>query len=177
MPDVIYYVAVSLDGYIATPDGGVDWLSAFDTPGQDYGYAAFFDSIDALLFGSRTYVQVLGFGDWPYGHKPCHVFSKRPLDAPRPEIHITAEAPDAVVSELATRGSTRIWLVGGGQLAATCRRQGLITEYIFSVIPVILGGGIPLFADSAPLERLTLCESTPYPGGIVQLRYRHEPEA
>jgi len=173
MPDVIYYVAVSLDGYIATPDGGVDWLSAFQTPEEDYGYAAFFDSIDALLFGSRTYEQALGFGEWPYGDKPCRVFSKRPLSVVKPAVHLTAKEPPAVLRELAAQGLKRFWLVGGGQLAASFRQYGLITEYILSVIPVLLGDGLPLFSAPGPETTLILIDTTTYPNGLVQLHYRH----
>jgi len=172
-PDVIYYVAVSLNGYIATPDGGVDWLAAYQTPDEDYGYAAFFDSIDALIFGSRTYEQVVGFGAWPYGDKPCRVFSRRTLATPRPEIRLTTAEPPEVLSELAAQGLKRVWLVGGGQLAASFRRHGLITEYILSVIPVFLGGGVPLFAAPGPEASLALIGATPYSNGVVQLHYRH----
>jgi dihydrofolate reductase len=67
--EIIYYVAASLDGYIAMPDGGVDWLSPYNTANEDYGYSAFYGSVDALIEGSRTYEQVLGFGEWPHPGK------------------------------------------------------------------------------------------------------------
>jgi dihydrofolate reductase len=75
------------------------------------------------------------------------------------------------MSEIETRGLRRAWLVGGGALAASFRSQGLITEYIVTIVPVILGAGVPLFADSGPLERLKLVEANSYPKGLVQLRY------
>lgn len=171
MPDVIYYVAASLDGYIAPPDGSLDWLATFETAAEDYGYAAFYASIDAVLLGSRTYEQCLTFKDWPYPGKPCWVFSRRTLKATRPEVTLTAQNPRDVVSEAAARGHRRIWLIGGGQLAAAFRSDALITEYIISILPVILGDGIPLFDSSGPKENLKLGESTTYPNGVVQLRY------
>ena len=66
MPEVVYYVATSLDGYIATPEGSVDWLSTFEGTEEDYGYAEFYSTVDALLLGSRTYEQNLAFGEWAY---------------------------------------------------------------------------------------------------------------
>jgi hypothetical protein len=71
MPEIVYYVAASLDGYIATTEGKVDWLSAFEGTEEDYGYAEFYSTVDALLLGSRTYEQILAFGEWPYSGKPA----------------------------------------------------------------------------------------------------------
>ena len=89
MPAVLYYVAASLDGYIATHDGGVEWLSPFEGTGEDYGFAQFYASVDALLLGSRTYEQSLTFRVWPYPGKLCWVFSQRPLPVSRPEVILT----------------------------------------------------------------------------------------
>jgi dihydrofolate reductase len=167
--EVIYYVAMSVDGYIATADGGVAWLEPYH---EDHGYQSFYDSIDALLMGSRTYEQVLTFGDWPYQDKPCWVFSQRPLEASREDVILTDQTAEKVLGELGTRDLQRAWLVGGAVLAASFRAVGLITEFIVSVIPTILGDGIPLFGAAGPEERLHLIESAPFKDGIVQLRYR-----
>jgi dihydrofolate reductase len=185
MLEIIYYVAASLDGYIATPDGGVAWLAPFEAAGEDYGYAAFYASVDALLLGSRTYEQVCTFDPWPYPGKPCRVFSRRPLAPARPEVTVTARSPRQVAAELEACGIRRAWLVGGGQLAAAFRAEALITEYIVAVIPVVLGAGIPLFGAPAPdlrglpekpkvstaSEPLQLVEHQVYPNGVAQLRY------
>jgi len=169
--EVIYYVAASLDGYIATPDGGVEWLSSFEAAGGDYGYSKFYPSVDAVLLGSRTYEQSLTFGEWPYPGKPCWVFSRRQLTVARPEVTLTAQSPSAVTSELEARHLRRVWLVGGAKLAASFRAEALITEYIVSIIPVILGTGIPLFGAPGPKEDVKLVESTSYQNGLMQLRY------
>jgi len=170
--EVVYYVAASLDGYIATPDGGVAWLAPFESSDEDYGYNQFYASTDAVLLGSRTYKQCLGFDSWPYPGKPCWVFSTRRLKAGAAGVTVTARSPAKVVAELNAGGYRRAWLVGGGKLAASFRAKGLITEYVVSVIPVVLGAGIPLFASRGPKESLALAESKPYPSGLVQLRYR-----
>jgi dihydrofolate reductase len=189
MPEIIYYVAASLDGFIATPDGGIAWLAPFEAPGEDYGYAAFYASVDALLLGSRTYEQALSFGEWPYAGKPCWVFSRSPLSQARPEVTGTDRSPREAAAELDSRGIRRAWLVGGGQLAGAFRDEGLITEVIVALIPVILGAGISLFGAHAPdlrglsetskvsiaAESLNLVDHKVYPNGVVQIRYRPEP--
>jgi dihydrofolate reductase len=182
--EIVYYVAASLDGYIATPDGGIAWLESFEGTGEDYGYAAFYASVEALLLGSRTYEQVLTFGWWPYAGKPCWVFSRRPLEAARPDLIVSSRGPREVALELEARGIRRAWLVGGGQLAAAFQAEELITEYIVSIIPTILGAGIPLFGVPAPdrralparslisvAEPLALAGHNVYANGVVQLRY------
>jgi dihydrofolate reductase len=185
MPEIIYCVAASLDGFIATPDGGISWLAPFETLGEDYGYEAFYASIDALLLGSRTYEQVLTFESWPYPGKPCWVFSRRSLAPARPEVRVTAESPREVATELDALGSHKTWLVGGGRLAGAFEAAGLITEYIVAIIPVLLGAGIPLFSvPHAELpglpqgsktfpdgQALRLAAHSVYPNGVVQLRY------
>lgn len=169
--EIIYYVASSLDGYIATPDGSVAWLAPLENASEDYGYAQFYASVDALLMGSSTYEKTLSFGAWPYEGKPCRVFSQRELAVPSPDVAITVAAPEDVLHSLSCSGYQRAWLVGGGKMASSFRQEGLISEYIVSIIPVILGGGIPLFAPQRLPDRLNLLESKTYPEGLVQLRY------
>jgi dihydrofolate reductase len=171
MPEIIYYVAASLDAYIATPDGGVEWLAPFETVGEDYGYAAFYTSVEAILLGSRTYEQLLTWSAWPYPGKPCWVFSHRQLDIVQPEVTLTNHSPAQIMRTLQASDVRRAWLVGGGALAASFRALSLITEYIVSIIPVLLGSGLPLFALPGPREQLHLVGSTSYANGVVQLRY------
>jgi len=170
MPDIIYYVAASLDGYIATADGGVEWLAPFEQSAEDYGYAEFLASVDALLLGSKTYEQVLGFGPWPYEGKPAWVFTHRDLERAN-DVTFTSASPTKVAEELDALGHDRVWLVGGAALAAAFRAENLITEYIVSVMPVILGEGIALFGASGGSDSLVLLESAQYESGVVQLRY------
>jgi dihydrofolate reductase len=99
------------------------------------------------------------------------VFSRALLEIFQPDVEATARSPAEVVAEIAARGLRRAWLVGGGALAALFRSQGLITEHIVSIVPVILGAGVPLFASGGPRESLKLVESKSYPNGLMQLRY------
>jgi dihydrofolate reductase len=102
------------------------------------------------------------------------VFSRQPLHTSLPHVFVTGQSPWEVVAELDRRGCQRAWLVGGGQLAGSFRVQSLITEYIITVIPVLLGSGVSLFGSPAPAARLRLVASKGYPMGLVQLQYLHD---
>src|SRR5438105_1572629 len=99
--EIVYYVAASVDGFIATPDGGIEWLKPFENTGE------FYASVEAVLMGRKTYKQCLQFPEWPYAGKPYWVFSAG-----------TGNAPATLVAEMKARGLRRAWLVGGGKLAA-----------------------------------------------------------
>ena len=172
MVEIIYYVAASLDGYIATEDGGVDWLGRFDTSGEDHGAGKLNASVDALLLGSRTYEFALKLGKWPAPDKPSWVFTRRALAVLHPSITLTSEAPVKVVDMLAARGFRRAWLMGGGKLAMSFHAEQLISRYIISVFPVLLGKGIPLFASHAcSMDVLRFVTARSFETGIVQLTY------
>lgn len=171
---IVYYVATSVDGYIGPADGSLDWLARFEGGAEDYGYAKFYGSVDSVLLGRKTFEQSLGFGKWPYEGKRCWVFSRQKLEAPPAGVTVTMDSPREVVREMKGERLRRAWLVGGGALAGAFRAEGLIAEYIISVIPVMLGKGIQLFGGNGTHEALTLVESQRYASGIVQLRYVRE---
>ncbi|MEM7048803.1 MAG: dihydrofolate reductase family protein [Acidobacteriota bacterium] len=168
--EVVYYVAASVDGFIATADGGVDWLSPFQGPDEDYGYGRFIAGIDVLLMGSRTYEQVLGFGAWPY-EQPSVVFSSRLPASDVAGVEVTARAIGPVLEELAAGGHRRAWLVGGTALATSFRRLGRIDRYELFLMPRLLGRGVPLFEAIATSEDLLLEASKSYSNGVQHLRY------
>ena len=172
MPEVLYYVACSVDGYIATADGEVDWLTPFMSEGDDHGFTAFYSSVDAIVMGSHTYEFALRNLPWRSPDRPSWVFTHRSLDTAHPSVTLTSEEPEQVIRSLHARGLKRVWLMGGGELAASFRTRGLITHYIIAVVPVLLGNGIPLFGNHTGRKRLKLVEAKPFPSGIVQLNYR-----
>ena len=178
MPEVIYYVATSLDGYIATPDGSVEWLSRIRTAGEDHGAGELEARADALLLGSHTYEFALKLGQWPSPDKLSWVFTRRALPILHPSITLTAQNPRDVVELLGSRGLRRAWLMGGGKLAASFHADHLISRYIFSIFPVLLGSGIPVVAphSSAP-DALRFVAAKPFKSGIVQLTYERTPNA
>jgi dihydrofolate reductase len=176
MSAVILYIAASLDGYIAKADGSVDWLSIVNDEETDYGYADFYAGVDAIAMGSRTYEQVLDFEEWPYPDKRVFVFTRRPLEAAAHDVTLTSQSPVDFVRGLDSAGVRMLWLAGGGDLVASFMEHRLIDEYIVSIVPLVLGDGIPLFKGPLPEHRLELLESTDYASGLVQLHYRNRSE-
>ena len=112
MVEIIYYIAASLDGYIAPLDRGLSWLAPFESSAEDYGYADFYRSIDAVLVGSQTFQQASQFPQWPYPEKLCWVFSRQTLRISLPRVFVTDQSPWEVVVELGRRGCQRAWLSG-----------------------------------------------------------------
>jgi dihydrofolate reductase len=170
--EVVYSAAVSLDGYIADGTGGVDWLHAAMVKGESYGLGEFMASIDAVLLGSRTYEKALTLGDFGAGSKtPTWIFSKRQFRT-KGAVVVTSADPGEIVASLPRQGLRRAWLMGGGQLASSFLRAGLIDTISLGVMPVVLGSGIPLFAAGIPPTTLELIEQKTYKGGALGLTYR-----
>ena len=169
--DVVYYAACSLDGYIATVDGGVEWLTPFQGKKDDHGFADFYATVDSLVMGSHTYEFSLRHPPWMAPDKPSWVFTHRGLDVADTSVTLTSQEPREVMELMRARGLKRVWLMGGGKLAASFRMHGLITCYMIAVVPVVLGSGIPLLASSSRQDELRLTHANTYPSGIVQLCY------
>lgn len=166
MAEVVYYVATSVDGYIATPDGAVDWLSQFHAAGEDHGYTAFLETLGGIVMGRRTYDQVRGFGPWPYAELDCRVVTSRPLSDAPDRVTPVPSAADAVAGWT----DRRVWLVGGTTLLDGFRAARLVSEYHVFVMPVLLGAGVPLFR-AGPAASLRLVRVGALPSGIVEFRY------
>ncbi|HII01770.1 TPA: dihydrofolate reductase [Methanosarcinaceae archaeon] len=177
MPRIKLYIACSLDGYIARSDGSIDWLP---DPGQnsdtDYGYSEFYASIGTVLMGRKTYEQVLGFGvPWPYGDKKTYVFTRQPgKEGPLPLEKNTEFVSGDIgkfVRQLQENTEEDIWLVGGSQIIKVFLEQDLLQDLIIFVIPVILGGGIPMFDRIGKEVGLRLVGTERYEGGVVRVEY------
>lgn len=169
---LVYYVAQSIDGFIADPDDGVGFLDEIPPPeGEDYGYGAFYAGIDSLIMGRGTYDFVERAGvDWPYPGKPSWVMTGRTLPSERDDITVTSKSPREVLTEVRARGLTQTWLVGGGSLAGAFENEGLLDQWIITIAPFVLGAGVPLAAGVKP-TRLALTSHTAYASGFVQLVY------
>jgi dihydrofolate reductase len=164
------FIATSLDGFIARRDGGIDWLSLVEAPGEDYGYARFFTDVDALIMGRRTYDTARGFPSWPYGGKRCVVLTHNPPEARHGEVfHAGPALP--LLEQLHAQGVRRVY-VDGGAVIRQFLRDDLIDDMTLSIVPVLLGDGIPLFEGGGPERRLRLEASQAFPSGLVQIRYR-----
>ncbi len=175
MKQLILYIAMSLDGYVADTQGGVAWLDGDGSEAGSLGsYPDFYASVDTIILGYRTYEQIiteLAIDAWPYVGKTCYVLTHRDLPDIHEgdkHIHFTQQPLAQLLAELAD--AERIWLCGGAQIAQEAIACDLIDEYRLSLIPCILGAGIPLFATAAPTRLLKL-EGTSQSNGIAELRY------
>ncbi len=164
------FVGMSLDGFIARTDGGLDWLPSDNV--EPHGYEELMASVDALVIGRNTYETVLGFGGWAYGSKPVFVLSSGEI-TPAPDgafvEHLSGE-PAEIVTILAGRGFNHLY-IDGGITVQRFLRAGLIDRLILTRIPVLIGSGIPLFGPldrDIPLEHI---ETRQYRGGLVQSEY------
>jgi dihydrofolate reductase len=164
------FVAASLDGFIARADGGIDWLSLVEQPGEDYGYKAFFDSVDTLVIGRKTYATARGFEPWPYGGKRCVVMTHGSPKALHGE-EFTSEAASELVDRLTEEGAKRIY-IDGATVIEQFLVAGLVTDVTLSIVPVLLGVGVRLFGRTDGDIRLELIESQRFPSGLLQAVYR-----
>ncbi|NQZ10934.1 MAG: dihydrofolate reductase [Algicola sp.] len=155
MPNIIY-IATSLDGYIADKNGDIDWLHDIEIPdGSDMGFGAHFDRIDALVMGRNTLDAVLGMDiEWPYS-KPVFVLSNTMTAVPvgyEGKIFLLKGDVSEVVKQINDQGYNTLYIDGGVTIQHFLKAD-LIDEMIITTIPVLLGGGAPLFgALDAPLK-------------------------
>lgn len=168
-PATAAFLGTSLDGFIALPDGGLDWLSRGPGPAEDHGFDAFLASVDTILLGRATWDVVRAFPSWPYGEKPVAVLTHRP-EAGRHGERCLAGPPAEVLAALGAGGARRVY-VDGGAVVSQFLAAGLLDELTISVLPVVLGAGIPLFQGAGPERWLRLASCRPFAGGMVQLRY------
>jgi dihydrofolate reductase len=169
------YIATSLDGFIARENDDLDWLhqGGSKPENEDYGYKAFFDSVDALVMGRNTYDVVRSFDPWPYGEKPVYVLSSRRLKIPpklASSVTVTSGSVEEIVEELEAKGIRNIYVDGG----ATIQRflaSGAIQRLIISRIPVLIGKGIPLFGPLKRDIKLRHIVTRQYGTGLVQSEY------
>ncbi|MBO9531914.1 MAG: dihydrofolate reductase [Solirubrobacteraceae bacterium] len=169
------FIATSLDGFIAGPDDDLSWLPQ-PTPEQDYGFGEHMASTVAILMGRRSYDMVAAMDEWFYGDTPVFVATSRPIDDPvAPTVRAVqgASAADLLSEVQAQAGEGGIY-VDGGALIRSLLDEGLIDELVVTVIPVILGHGLPLFAGARFRRELELTSSEAFDDGLVQLRYRVE---
>ena len=177
MPKVILYVASSLDGYIARPDGAVDWLDDIpeqgEGPAEDYGYGEFIAGVGVVMMGRATYEQLLSFDvDYPYPGTEGFVFSRTRAGEQDENVQFVdgADIP-GLVNRLKASSDKNIWLIGGGLLVQEFLKLDLIDRMEIFILPVILGEGIPLFPPPTPQISLNLVAVRSHDNGMAQLTY------
>jgi dihydrofolate reductase len=176
MPDVraTVYIATSLDGFIAREDGAIDWLDhGLDGADEDYGFAEFMKTVDAMVMGRKTFEVVKAFPTWPYGKKPVFVLSSKRVDIPK-ELAKTVShmggKVDAIVNALAAREMHHLY-VDGGVTIQRFINAGAIQRIIITRIPVLIGSGIPLFGKLERDVRLKHVGTRSWDSGLVQSEY------
>jgi dihydrofolate reductase len=171
MPDVVYMFAMSLDGFIARHDGGIDWLDDYP-PNADFDFDTFMGSVTGIVMGRDTYDVIMRLDHWPYDGVPTVVATRRPIGRlPGNTVAITG-TPGEMLENLRKRGAHgRIWLLGGGDLARQFIDDGLLDAVEIGTIPVILGAGVAAFGGLQPDRWLDLEFARPLTNGALHSRY------
>ena len=170
MRSVVLGLGISVDGYIARPDGSVDFLFM----PRDYSMAEFFAGIDTAVMGRRTFDKAREMGGDPssYGSMKVYVLSRTQPAGEREGVVFTRESPARLVGRIRKRPGKDIWMMGGGEAALGFLAADLIDELYLGVVPVLLGEGIPLFRSGFPQRDFRLIENRTYSRGLIGLRYR-----
>ena len=177
---VTIHMVASLDGFIARRDGSVDWLDTSDDfPAGDTMdptlVEAFLRTIDCYVMGSRTYETALRFEakglGWSYGNTPTFILTTRELPRIRPSVELYSGDLRQLVNARLRPAFRSIWFVGGGAVSAECIRSGLADEVRYSILPILIGDGIPFFEKLDGDIPLHLAEVKAYTSGMVDLRY------
>ena len=165
---ITLFIAMSLDGYIARSDGGIDWLNEISGEG-DNGFSEFYQSIDTIVMGRATYDHLLTLvKEFPHADKRCFVFSRSRRGQER-NVQFVNENAGEFTRRLLREGSS-VWLAGGGELATAYLKENLVDRLIITVAPLILGEGIPLFKGGVQEVRLFWQKTKGY-GQLVQIHY------
>jgi dihydrofolate reductase len=170
------FIAASFDGFIARSNGDISWLenTAYSIEAEDFGIAEFYSSVDTLVMGRKSYETALGFPEWPYSHLRVIVLSHSNPVIPLAlvnNVEYMSGSPAEVVQYLESSGAHHVY-VDGGQTFQGFLQSGLINEITLTTIPILLGGGIPLFGSIKRDLALQLVNSKTYPNGFVQTKYK-----
>jgi dihydrofolate reductase len=170
MRKVVLGIGISLDGYIARPDGAVDFLFM----PKDYSMAAFFATVDTAIMGRKTYdvSRALGGGGGFGGNIKSYVLSRTLPPGEREGLTFTRESPAALVGKIREQKGKNIWLMGGGEIARDFLKADLVDELYLGMVPVLIGEGLPLFPAGFPQRNFELIENKTFSKGLIALRYR-----
>lgn len=173
MASISYYVAVSLDGFLAREDEVMDWLSNYTQPlDTPYDYEPFYNSVSAVVMGRKTYDKVMSFGEYHYKGKPGLVLSNNPgFKVNEPGVEAASSDWKEKLEALKTSVEGRIWLVGGGEVANLFVKENLLDEIILTIIPETIGIGIPWMGKTPLTAGWNLSEHYMSKNGVVQLVY------
>ncbi len=169
---LILYISCSLDGYIASPDGSLDFLNPMQKEGEDYGYADFIATVDTIIVGRKTYDSVLAMGiEVPYPDKTVYVVTHTPRET-LGLVQYYAGSLASLVQDMKSRPGKNIYCDGGAEIVHELLKNNLIDEFYISIIPTLLGNGTRLFKDGRPEGNITLVGVKSFETGLVQLHYK-----
>ncbi len=169
MPHFRIFIAQSLDGYIARPDGTIDWLRPFDS--VDYGYERFMAEIGTVIMGRKSYELARSFGEWPYASARSLVITSTALeDAPASVTRIGSDI-GRLVPALRASGGKDVWVMGGAMTIGAFLENQVIDRIDLFIVPVLLGYGVPLFSGGRPDMQLKFVGTQTYEKGLVRLSY------
>lgn len=176
MREVVLYIAVSLDGYIADSKGSVDWISGQDESVElEDSFTPFFSGVDTVVMGKKTYHQVvseLSTDRWPYEGAMTYVLTHHPDTDDTENIRFRNMDVCRLVEELKHQPGKDIWICGGAEIARCLIANNQIDRYHLAIIPVLLGNGIRLFGFIDHKINLEMVETKEY-NGIIEMVYRH----
>jgi dihydrofolate reductase len=171
MARIVGYIATTLDGFIATPNDTLEWLTRYD-PDQ-FGYKEFIRTIRTVVMGRSTYDYVdRESPDWLYKDKRSIVVTSRPVTNPKGEIEIWRDSIEALVAMLRSLDDGDVWMIGGGKLQMAFMERGALDEIEIYVMPELIGGGVPLFPPTGFRATPTLVSAEAKSEGVVRLQYR-----
>jgi dihydrofolate reductase len=174
--NVILYISMSLDGYIATKDNSLEFLSMVEQEGEDYGYNDFVKSVDAVIIGRKTYEKVIAMGyEYPHTDKDVYILTR----TAKPSIgnfKFYSDDLSRLVNGLKKQPGKNIYCDGGAEIANELMKNNLVDEFIISVIPILLGDGIKLFKDGRPELKLELLSTKQFDKGLTQFHYKRADE-
>ena len=169
---IIVHIATSADGYIARPDGDLDWLTSRRAPKGFYGMPAFTRSVDAKLLGRKTFDLSVEMGATFRADDRHYVFSRRPPPRSVPSgVEFVAQSIGTFAKQLRDQRGKNIWMMGGGEIIAAFLDEGAIDEFIITVVPIFIGEGIPLIAPRHRFVPLRLRSVKRFADGVVQVHY------
>ena len=172
---VSVFIATSLDGYIAKPDGNIDWLmdKRYELEGEDFGYQDLYDACDLLVMGRNSFEKVAGFDEWPYPGKRVIVLSRslKTLSKQIDNVELFNGSIAALTEMLTLQNCNHIY-IDGGQVIQAFLEEGVVTDMTITTIPVLLGEGIKLFGTLSQEKHLNLLSAKGYDNGFVQSKYK-----
>ena len=168
MRKIVLGLGISIDGYIARPDGAVDFLFM----PKDYSMAPFFATIDTAIMGRKTLDVALKMGGGSSFGPSTYVFSRSQPPGKRDNVVFVNQSPAVFIRRLRKQRGKDIWLMGGGELARDFLKADLVDELYIGIVPVLIGAGIPLFPPGFPQRNFSLIENKTYSKGLIALKYR-----